>query len=60
MSGAANATGVLAVCYRNTLARSRAIVVTRLRPRVARDTDADQIPNIDAGNLVDCATPSGP
>jgi len=59
-NGAARATGVLAVCYAGNLERSRAIVVTRLRPRVATDTDGDYIPNIDAGNLVDCATPSGP
>ena len=60
MNGAANATGVLAVCYQGSTARSRAVVLTRLRPRVATDTDGDQVPNIDAGNLVDCATPSGP
>jgi type IV fimbrial biogenesis protein FimT len=60
LNGAANATGVLAVCYAGALARSRAIVVTRLRPRVATDTDGDYVPNIDGGNLVDCAAPSGP
>lgn len=59
-NGAARATGVMAVCYAGNLVRSRAIVVTRLRPRVATDTDGDHVPNIDAGNLVDCATPSGP
>jgi type IV fimbrial biogenesis protein FimT len=59
VSGAANATGVLAVCHAGSLAQSRAIVLTRLRPRVATDTDGDHIPNIDGGNLVDCASPSG-
>jgi type IV fimbrial biogenesis protein FimT len=59
MNGAANATGVLAVCHESNTSRSRAIVLTRLRPRVATDTDGDRIPNIDGGNLVDCATPSG-
>jgi type IV fimbrial biogenesis protein FimT len=60
LNGAANATGVLAVCHQADMVRSRAIVLTRLRPRVARDTDGDHIPNIDGGNLVDCASPSGP
>jgi type IV fimbrial biogenesis protein FimT len=59
-NGAANATGVLAVCHAGNLSRSRAIVVTRLRPRVATDTDGDHVPNIDAGNLVSCIAPSGP
>jgi type IV fimbrial biogenesis protein FimT len=58
-AGAANATGALAVCYDGTPARSRAIVLTRLRPRVATDTDGDHIPNLDGGNLADCAAPSG-
>jgi type IV fimbrial biogenesis protein FimT len=60
MNGAASGTGVLAVCYQSQAERSRAIVVTRLRPRVASDTDGDFVPNIDVGNLVDCAAPSGP
>lgn len=56
--GAANVTGVVAVCYDDRLEGSRAIVLTRLRPRMARDTDDDGIPNRDDGeNIKSCATP---
>lgn len=58
--GAANDTGVFAVCHANELKGARAVVVTRLRPRTARDTNdpPDGIPNTDTGNLTTCTTPS--
>jgi type IV fimbrial biogenesis protein FimT len=54
--GAAHATGLFAVCKDDKPANSRAVVVTRLRPRVARDTDEvpDRVPNTDDGNLERC------
>lgn len=56
--GAANGTGLMAVCYDAQLEGSRAIVLTRLRPRMATDTNDDRIPNRDDGqNISSCATP---
>lgn len=53
--GSANVTGVLAVCHEGNTVNSRAIVVTRLRPRVAKDTDGNHVPNLDGGDLAGCA-----
>lgn len=56
--GAAVNTGLFAICHSNTLTDSRAVVITRLRPRVARDTDNDKIPNRDdTSNISSCASP---
>ncbi len=54
--GAANGTGLFAVCKDENVVNSRAIVITRLRPRVARDTSEveDRIPNTDDGELESC------
>ena len=58
--GAAIATGVMSVCHDGLTEDARAIVITSLRPRVARDTDNDKIPNLDDGtDMVSCALPSG-
>jgi type IV fimbrial biogenesis protein FimT len=56
--GAAHATGLFAVCKDANIVNSRAIVVTRLRPRVARDTDEeeDRIPNLDDDVNLDSCT----
>jgi type IV fimbrial biogenesis protein FimT len=56
--GAANTTGLFALCFENELVGSRAIILTRLRPRMASDTDGDRIPNRDdAANIASCAAP---
>jgi type IV fimbrial biogenesis protein FimT len=58
--GAAHSTGLFAVCRDENIVNSRVVVVTRLRPRVARDTDAeeDRIPNTDDDtNLASCTEP---
>jgi len=56
--GAAAATGVFAVCHANELKGAKAVVVTRLRPRTARDTDNDGVPNLDdKKNLDSCTAP---
>jgi type IV fimbrial biogenesis protein FimT len=57
--GAANDTGVFAVCFNSQLKDARAVIVTRLRPRTARDTTTppDGIPNTDTGNLASCTAP---
>lgn len=58
--GSATSTGTFAVCHDGSTTGSRAIVLTRLRPRVARDSDGDRIPNRDDGaNISSCASPSG-
>jgi type IV fimbrial biogenesis protein FimT len=57
--GSATAGGVFAVCHDGNVVGARAIVLTRLRPRVALDTNGNRIPNLDAGELEDCADPSG-
>jgi len=58
--GSADDTGVFAVCHDGEVAGARAIILTRLRPRVGRDTDspADGIPNIEGGNISGCTDPS--
>lgn len=59
--GAANDTGIFAVCYQGSTTGARAIVLTPLRPRVARDTNGDRIPNRDDNlNIASCTDPSGP
>jgi type IV fimbrial biogenesis protein FimT len=59
--GSAHASGVFAVCHDAQLKGSRAIVLTRLRPRVGTDTDDDGIPNVkeDGGDMESCEDPSG-
>ncbi len=58
--GAAVTTGVMSVCHDGLAEDARAIVITSLRPRVARDTDNNKIPNLDDGtDMVSCALPSG-
>jgi type IV fimbrial biogenesis protein FimT len=55
--GAASAAGLFAVCHDGQIEGARAIVLTRLRPRVALDTDNNRVPNTDAGELADCTEP---
>jgi type IV fimbrial biogenesis protein FimT len=56
--GAANNTGMFAICYDGSTTGARAIIVTRLRPRVAFDTNSDRIPNRDdTSNIGSCSAP---
>lgn len=55
--GSANDAGVFAICHEGHVAGARAVILTQLRPRVARDTDNDRIPNTDIGNIADCVNP---
>ena len=58
--GTANDTGMFTVCHEGSMVGGRAIVITPLRPRVARDTDGDRIPNRDdTQNIESCDAPSG-
>jgi type IV fimbrial biogenesis protein FimT len=56
--GSANASGLFAVCHKGNLKGARAIVLTRMRPRVGRDTDNNGIPNTDTGDLASCTKPA--
>jgi type IV fimbrial biogenesis protein FimT len=55
--GAATDVGVFAFCQGGKKVGARAVILTRLRPRTARDTDGDGVPNTDAGNIASCTTP---
>jgi type IV fimbrial biogenesis protein FimT len=57
--GAANSTGLMALCHDGETVGARAIQLTRLRPRIATDTDGDRIPNRDdSENIASCDNPS--
>lgn len=56
--GSAANTGMLAFCHDGETVGARALIVTRLRPRMARDSDGDRIPNRDdAANIASCEDP---
>jgi type IV fimbrial biogenesis protein FimT len=58
--GSAANTGMFAMCHEDERVGARGIVITRLRPRMATDTDGDRIPNRDDGaNIASCAAPGG-
>ncbi len=59
--GSANTGGAFAVCHDGKLKGSRAVVLTRLRPRVGTDTNNNGIPNVktDGSDMEDCEDPSG-
>jgi type IV fimbrial biogenesis protein FimT len=58
--GSAANTGMFAMCHENETVGARGIVITRLRPRMATDTNGDRIPNRDDGaNIASCAAPGG-
>jgi type IV fimbrial biogenesis protein FimT len=47
--GAANNIGTFALCYQEKREGAKAIVITRLRPRLGIDSNGNQIPEIDPG-----------
>lgn len=55
--GSANNIGTFVVCNKSDEATARGITLTRLRPRIARDTNGDGIPNTDIGNITSCEAP---
>ncbi len=54
--GAANNLGTFAVCYQNQTQGAKAIVITRLRPRLGKDTNGNRIPETDSGDIASCFT----
>ncbi len=55
--GSANNIGTFVVCHASDEATARGITLTRLRPRLARNTNGDGIPNTDTGNIASCEAP---
>jgi len=56
--GAANNIGTFAICHDSSEVGAKAIVITRLRPRLGGDSDNDQIPEKDNGsNISTCESP---
>jgi type IV fimbrial biogenesis protein FimT len=55
--GSANNIGTFAICHASTEQGSKAIVITRLRPRLGVDSDHDEIPETDNGNIASCESP---
>lgn len=55
--GSANNIGTFVVCHSSDESTARGVTLTRLRPRVARDTDSNGIPDTDSGNITSCEAP---
>lgn len=56
--GATSNTGTFAICHDSKTAGARAISITRLYPKLAKDTDANSIPNKDDGtDIASCGAP---
>jgi type IV fimbrial biogenesis protein FimT len=54
--GAANNIGTFALCYQAKREGAKAIVITRLRPRLGIDSNGNQIPETDSGDIASCFT----
>ncbi|MCX7607927.1 MAG: GspH/FimT family protein [Anaerolineales bacterium] len=54
--GAANNLGTFAICYNNQKVGAKAIVITRLRPRLGLDSNGNKIPENDSGDITSCFT----
>lgn len=55
--GTANNIGTFAVCHNSDETTARGITLTRLRPRLARDSNGDGIPETDSANITSCEAP---
>jgi type IV fimbrial biogenesis protein FimT len=57
--GRTDITGTFVICNKGKLKGAHAVVIAPMRPRVARDTDDDGIPNDDTNNnITACEQPS--
>ncbi|MGQ9659630.1 MAG: GspH/FimT family pseudopilin [Thermochromatium sp.] len=54
--GEANNIGTFALCHDNQTVGAKAIVITRLRPRLGHDSNNNRIPEHDAGDIESCFT----
>ncbi len=55
--GTATVTGTFAVCQNSEEVGGRAVIITRLRPRLGVDSNSDRIPETDSGNISSCESP---
>lgn len=55
--GATSTTGSFAVCHNSEEEGAKAVIITRLRPRIAEDSNNDSIPETDAANINSCESP---
>lgn len=57
--GATTTTGHFAVCHDSNEADAKAIIITRVRPRLGVDSnsDSDTIPETDTANITSCESP---
>lgn len=55
--GSANNIGTFVVCHNSDETTARGITLTRLRPRLARDSNGDGIPETDSANISSCEAP---
>lgn len=55
--GATTTTGSFAVCHNSEEEGAKAVIITRLRPRIAEDSNNDSIPETDAANINSCESP---
>lgn len=57
-NGSTASTGVFAVCYKNNKVGAKAILLNRIRVRLASDSDNNGIPNDEAGaDIASCTAP---
>jgi len=54
--GEANNLGTFALCHDNQRVGAKAIVITRLRPRLGHDSNNNRIPENDSGDIASCFT----
>jgi len=55
--GATTGTGSFAVCQNSEETGAKAVIITRVRPRLGTDSNNDQIPNTDSANISSCESP---
>jgi len=48
--------GVFIVCHKNQLKDARAVILTRMRPVLAADTNGNGVPESDGGDISSCRT----
>lgn len=55
--GAASNNGNFAVCHDSEEKGAKAVIITRVRPKLGNDSNDDQIPETDSGNISSCESP---
>jgi len=55
--GTANNSGSFAICHNSSEQGAKAIIITPMRPRLGEDSDNNQIPENDSGEINSCESP---